>query len=186
MNITHQTLNNDEISLLASIVGHQWIDMSGRGMFDDNFAWVGVRVETDGPAIEIAFEMEVIDIDGEPDDYPVLHITESPQKSADAIRDGNVYLHGNGERIAEIWILRETIRSPKSGETQFANTADVVVAIKLESMWIGLSRADHFTDAFDISRSHSRETLELPNSIDEWEEDPMDGFDLEREWIQVG
>jgi hypothetical protein len=185
MIMTHQILNESEIALLATLQGHRWVDMSGDGMFDEDFAWVGVRVETTGPALNIAFEMEVIDIDGYADDYPVLHVMPSPEKSLAAINDGNIYKGENGETVSEIWVLREKLDCVSNGMPEFSNTADLTVAIKLESMWIAFVRADHFTDAFDIRRASSRDNIELPDTISEWPEDLMTQFELSREWIQV-
>ncbi len=180
-----QLLNSQEIDLLRSISGHRWIDISGEGFTDENFSWSAIRVETDKAAIQIALEIEVLDIDGFTDDYPMLHVESAPQKSTNVIKDGKIYFHGKEETVQEIWIVRETIDGSRNGEAEFSNSADIAVVFQLTTMWIAFVRADHFTDAFDIRRASSRDELKLPNSLDEWEENLMNHFELSREWIQV-
>lgn len=182
---SQQILSDKESALLSSMKGHKWIDMSGDGMFNDAFAWVGIRIETDGPAIQIAFDIEVLNIHGEPEDYPVLHVNESASKSQAAIKEGNIYFHGRGETVSEIWLLREKLDCVSNGTPEFSNTADVAVAIKLENIWISLVRSDHFSDAFMVQRPKSRDEIELPDTLSEWPEDLMTQFELSREWIQV-
>jgi hypothetical protein len=183
---TQQILNSDEMKLLASLVGQKWINISSDGLTDENFSWSGIRIETEMSAIEIALEMSALDIDGVIDDYPCLHVATRNAISPSATKNGKIYFQGKNEIVKEVWILRETIRGSRNNQPEFKNTADILIAILLGSTWTAFARADHFTDAFDICRSHSRETLDLPNSLDEWEENLMDRFDLEREWIQVG
>ena len=182
---TKQTLDQSDIYLLTQLSGCQWLDISGEDFDSEDFAWMEVRIETDGPAIRMFFEMEVLDIDGELDDYPVLHISESPEKNHGALRRGNIYYHEKNQPISDIWILRETITCEKNNEPFFENVADTTIAFKLENTWIAFIRSDHWSDAFKIQRVAEREEIELPDSLNEWESDLSHHYDLSREWIQV-
>ncbi len=182
---TRQTLHQSEISLLAKLSGHRWLDISGEDFDSEDFAWMEVRIETDGPSIRVFFEMEVLDIDGELDDYPVLHISDSPEKAPGALRRGNIYYHEKDQLNSEIWILRETIICEKNNEPFFENVADTTIAFKLENRWIAFIRSDHWSDAFKIQRVAEKEEIELPDSLNEWESDLSHHYGLSREWIQV-
>jgi hypothetical protein len=182
---TKQILTEQEIALLASIKGCRWLDISGEDFDSEDFAWMEVRIETDGPSIRMFFEMEVLDIDGELDDYPVLHISDSPEKAPGALRRRNIYYHEKDQPISEIWILRETVICEKNNEPFFENVADTTIAFKLENRWIAFIRSDHWSDAFKIQRVAEKEEIELPDSLNEWESDLSHHYGLSREWIRV-
>ncbi len=183
---TQQIIDAEEMRLLNSLINSTWVDISGDGLTDEKLCWESVRIETSSGAIELSFFLEVINIAGEPDDYPWLHIRKSDTKSTKALKGGRIYYHGRGEQILEVWILRESLTNIQNGEQFFKNLADVCVAFKLGSQWISFTRAAHFSDSINIQRTTSREEIVIPDVLDEWEADLINQFDLNQEWIRVG
>ena len=186
MIITEQIINADEIRILSSLIGSTWVDISGEWLTDENLSWESVRIETSRQAIELSFALEVINIAGENDDYPCLHIRESVERSSKAEKTGQIFYHCRGRVIEQIWVLRETLTNIRLGEKFFVNTADVSVAFQCGDTWMSFTRAAHFSDVIDIQRTKSKNEIEIPDVLDEWEADLSNQFELIQEWICVG
>jgi hypothetical protein len=185
MIISHQILTPRELDLLASLHGDTWVDISSRGMFDRDLAWTEVRIETAKNAIALILQLEIADLYGEEDEYPHLHVKPANEKHPDSVREGTIYFQGRGEPINQIWILRETMSCTHNGQLNFKNTADTAISFQLATMNISFIRATHFSDVFLVQHALSKEEIELPDSLSEWEEDLLDQYELTREWIQV-
>ncbi len=182
---TEQTIGEEEMKLLSGLIDSTWNDISGDGVSDKTLAWESVRIESSANAVEISFILEVMNIGGEPEEYPCLHIQSSEKKSQTAIRNGKIYFQSRGERIAEIWILRETLRNLRNDELFFENIADVCVAFKLDTHWVSFARAAHFSDSIIIQRTVSRDEIQIPDVLDEWESDLIDQYELDKQWIDI-
>jgi hypothetical protein len=186
MIITEQIINTDEIRILSSLIGSTWVDISGEWLTDENLSWESVRIETSARSIELSFALEVFDIAGEDDDYPCLHIREAGEKSSKVEKNGRIFYHCRGQLIEQIWVLRETLTSIRHGEKFFENTADVSVAFLCGDTWMSFTRAAHFSDVIDIQRTKSKNEIEIPDVLDEWEADLSNQFELSQEWICAG
>jgi hypothetical protein len=186
MFITTQILNDDECGLLQSIVGQRWVDISGDGLVEPNLCIGGARIETSDVAIQLSLDMELLPIDGEPDDYPHLHVTKAKEKSKEAINNGNVYVHCHGELVQEVCLYRIQTIGIHNGVQVIDNTADIAVAIKLESMWISFVRASQFSEVFRIRRTTARDQIKLPDTAHEWGPDLLEQYECSGEWIRVG
>jgi hypothetical protein len=186
MIITEQIINADEIRILSSLIGSTWVDISGEWLTDEDLSWESVRIETSRRAIELSFALEVLDIAGENDDYPCLHIRESVERSSKAERNGRIFYHCRGQIIEQIWVLRETLTNIRHGENFFENVADVSVAFHCGDSWMSFTRAAHFSDVINIQRTKSKNEIEIPDVLDEWEADLIDQFELTQEWICIG
>lgn len=182
---SRQILTTDEASMLRSLVGQQWENMSSNGMVEATLSWDPIRIATSESAIEIALDLEFYDIYGEPDEYPVLRVRPAGEMSPQAISNGYVYFQGKGQKIEQVWILREKLSNVVNGQVEFQNESDIALSFKLEKTWISLVRATHFSDVFDVWQSTERDAIELPDTVSEWEDDLFDQFELAREWIHV-
>ena len=89
-------------------------------------------------------------------------------------------------KIEQIWVMRETLTNIRLGEKFFENTADVSVAFQCGDTWMSFTRAAHFSDVIDIQRTKSKNEIEIPDVLDEWEADLSNQFELIQEWICVG
>jgi hypothetical protein len=185
MIITEQILDATEVELLSSLASAIWVDISGDGLTDKDLCWESIRIETSVKSIELSFALEVIDIAGENDDYPWLHIREASEKSPKAIKDGRIFYHCRGQVIEQIWVLRQTLTGIRLGKDFFENTADVSVAFKCEDTWISFTRAAHFSDVINIQRTNSIDEIHIPDVLDEWEADLINQFEIRQEWICV-
>ena len=186
MFITTQILNDDECGLLQSIVGQRWVDISGDGLVEPDLCIASARIETEDVAIQLSLDMELLSIDGEPDNYPHLHVTRSEEKSRDAIKNGRVYVHCHGEIVHEVFLYRIKTVGIHSGVQVIDNTADIVIAIKLESKWISFVRASQFSEVFRIRRTATRDEIKLPDTAHEWGPDLLEQYECSGKWIRVG
>ena len=185
MQITRLVLTDAEQSLLASLRGSTWLHLSG-DMFDNEIlAWESVRLQCSESAVQIELPREVVDIAGDCDDYAVLHIRPASSMSATAEREGSVFYQGRGEKVRNIWLIRDTVYGRRSVEADFQYVADVAIVFELDSMFTSIQRAGRFSDAFMIRRAPTREDLSLPDTEDEWESDLLDQYTVSREWIPI-
>lgn len=186
MHYTTQILNTEEITNLGQILGSKWVNISGDGLVDADFCVDCVFVNTNSISLRISLDMSPIAIDGEIDDYPNLRIEATSSESEAMRTDGKVFFHGRGEVVQEIYVLRETLLSIRSGENFFENVADICVAIRLENMWISFVRASHFSEVFFVKRTYTRDEIELPDTVEEWGPDLIERYQSTIEWIRVG
>jgi hypothetical protein len=186
MIITRQIIDSTEVELLSSLVSATWVDISGDGLTDKDLCWESVRIETSAKSIELSFALEVIDIAGEDDDYPCLHIREADEKSSSAQKNGRIFYHCKGQLIEQVWVLRVTLTNFRHGEKFFENTADVSVAFNCGDIWLSFTRAAHFSDVINIQRTGSINEIEIPDVLDEWEVDLTNQFEISQEWICIG
>lgn len=186
MNVTELVLTDEEQRLLASVRGSQWENVSGE-MFDrPDFAWESVRIETTSGSIQVKLLRELVDLYGDVDDYPVLHVEHAGPISPLAEGTGSIFYQGRGEVIEAAWVIRDTIVGIREGEVDLRYVADVAVIFQLANCWIALARTSHITNAFHIRRSATRDGIELPNTSQEWPSDLLDQYTVTREWIPIG
>ena len=185
MKVSRQILNERDIENLGALVGQTWINISGDGMVEANMSFDPVRIETSESTIEIALDLEEIQIVDEPDEYPIFRVRPAHEISEMAISSGYIYFQGRDELISEVWILRESLTNFQNDEIHFENTADIAISFKLTNIWISTVRATHFSDVLDIHYSSSKEEISLPDTLDEWEADLIDQYELSREWIRI-
>jgi hypothetical protein len=183
---SEQIISEGEMQLLSGLIDSTWRDISGDGVSDETLAWESIRIESSAYAVEISFILEVVNIGGAPGEYPCLHVRHSERKSPSVIKDGRIYYQSRGERIIEISVLRQTLRNIRNSENFFENIADVCVAFKLDTHWISFYRAAHFSDSIIIQRTSSRDDVQIPDVLEEWESDLNDQYELKQQWISIG
>ena len=185
MNHSHQILSVQEQATLASLVGRKWISVSGTGMHDPDFAWSSVDLTTDSGFLTLTLLMKVVNIDGEPDEYPCLSVGKWRAGEAPVSEKGNVYFHCRGEIVSDVMLMEEVLTCASADEVRFVNTSHTAVAVKVGEVWISMVRSSHFSDSFDVHRSNSLDEIPLPQTLNEWEADLMNHFTIAREWISV-
>ena len=185
MKVSRQMVDEREANLLRSLLGQSWVNMSGPGMLSKNFSWDPIRVETSGGAVEIGIDMTPITITSHIDDYPILRISTAKEMSKKAISEGLVYFHGQGHLIQEVWILREVLVGLVDEKEEFKNIADIAVAFNLGQCWNVVLRGSHLTDDLRIQYVDSRDQIQLPATLNEWETNLLNQYELSREWIRV-
>ena len=185
MQITRLVLTEDEQRLLASLLGSEWVHLSGDTLVQSEFAWESIRVQTTDSAVEIALEREVVEVAADVDEYPALHIRPAGPVSATAERSGRIYFQNRGERVCAIWVIRDTVAGIRTEYPDFTYVADVAVAFELDTHWVAIERDSFFSDALLVTRSNARDDLSLPDTWDEWESDLLDQYTVTREWIPI-
>lgn len=185
MQTTSLTLSPQELGILAELVGSDWIALSGARFPRPTFAWQAVTLLTTTLTVRLELARERVDIAGETDLFPALHVSRAARSGDQPAQDETTYFHDRGSRILSIWVVRETVVGNRTLFPDFVYIADVAVVFGLENSWIAVARGSHFQDAFLIQRSARRESLEIPDSSGVWESDLLDQYTVSREWIPI-
>jgi len=183
---TELTLSDDEKNLLTSIRGGVWENLSGDMIGSESFAWKSVRLQTSQGSVEVRLALEVVDIDDDVDDFPVLHILAAGPVSPMAEREGSIYHQGAGQTIRNIWVIRDELAGFRDSQQDLLYVSDIAVVFELDSLWTALARTSHITDAFHIRRGPTREDLAIPDTLREWPSDLFRRYELKRAWIPIG
>lgn len=184
MIITDQRLSSTELQLLGRLVHQTWRSISGSSMLSFTFAWEDIRISTSDFSIELRLRSAPLDIDGHVDDYPTLGVGAVPA-DVPPHPAGNTYYQGQNEKVHEILVLRDVVQGERHGTPFFKNSADIAVAIRLDSSWLVFCRASHFMNGFDVQQVAQLGDAELPITTDEWESTLEYRYSLSREWIRV-
>lgn len=185
MNYSNQLLTDHEISTLGLLLGTRWSSISGPDMHQENLAIGSVDLSTEAGSLTLSLKLQILDIGGEPDDYPCLHVSDWVPRPAPVLQNGNTYFHGRGEVVRSVLFLEETTRGTSMGELAFENIAHTAVTVQLSTSWITIVRSSHLSDTFDIQRTSTLEDVVLPETLDEWESDLMFQVDISRSWTTV-
>ena len=154
-------------------------------MPSSNFAWDEIVIQTSEGPLHLTATSEELDFEGYSDDYVSLSIDQTENGRLDAIKAGNVFYFGKGEQIREIWVARDTLTAFKDGTVAYCYRSDAGLSFRLDKLWVTCIKASHRTEAIAITYADIRESEDLPNLGDQWEDDLVDSFTYERQWIQV-
>ena len=163
--------SRDELLALLALVGESWRCYGSEDLAPElDIATFTMFVETTGPSLTFQSELEILDLEKEPDEYTVLHITSGADSKAARSRGGMNFVYG-GRKIQQIFIHRNHITEEVDGSTTFDYTSDDGVIFQLDDAAVAITKGGIWTCDFQISTEPTIEQLDVYDAVDEWDAD---------------
>lgn len=178
-------MSDVERNFLEGLLGSTLVSLSGERMESADFSWGHVAIETSSHVIELRLDLEVRDIDGLEDEFPILRAGQLEKVPVKATRAGNVFFHHKGQQLEGVFLVRDTVVGTRDSQEDFTAVADIGILLELESGWLSICRASHFVEAFRIQHAPTISQLNFPDTADEWEETLVDHYALTRQFLSA-
>lgn len=174
-------LSAEELRSLASLEGCNWRRYGADVLFDGDVAFIDMFIESSTEALTLSVQESPLDLQGWPDDLTRLRVSRGAAGLAEALRKGNLYYQGQGRRIVEVLLARDTYRGTVGGHPAFELVIDVGVVFVLDSGCIAVCKGGPFTDDLVISRASDLGSLRLPGGLEQWTPDLEHSYEHRRD-----
>ncbi len=179
------TVSPAALEILRKLKNSRIISMSSPNVMSSEFATKVLTIATDGKIVNILLDLEEHNFEGFEEDYCHFDAIEVNAVSNKAIRKGNLYFEAQGQLIQDIWIARDRISNFHESVMLFSLEADSAIVLRLENTWVSFTHVFTAFDAIDINFAETKEQLCIRDPSDNWENDLVDVYQFEREWIKL-
>jgi hypothetical protein len=177
MELLESFLSQESLLTLNDLRGHKWRFVTGdplEGKAGRLFAWRDVFVGMEGTNnVGIHLVSAISAVEGDENDYGRLEIDSRDSGLDDAVKRGEVSLKFGGSEVANIYVIRETIRHSAMKTMDWEIDTHYGVVFELSVGVVAIIKAGQQADALNVVLADSLENLEIPKCEDAW------NFDLE-------
>lgn len=160
--------NSEELRILHSLVGAEWICYGGSSfVYDGKFAVGNMFIESAAGTVTIASDLVECPLPTGPEDVAELHVTRGSTDVGRSRGRGALFFHEKNHLVAGLSIVSACVTIQSIDYEPFQISMDHAVTFHFEDHDLVIARGSWFVETLDVLRSNKGSEVDVRSA--EWD-----------------
>ena len=162
MNRFRTAFTREEVDILQSLVGAEWISYGGSTfVFDGKFAVGDMFIESSAGTVTIAADLVECPFPTGPEDVSQLHVQRGSTDLGRAKGRGAVFFHEKGQLVAGLSVVSADVTIQTIDHDPFRISMNHAVLVHFEDHDLVIARRSWFVETLEVLRSETGSEVDV-------------------------